>query len=312
MLKQLTIGLLAIIFSIQSNAQQPALPVKFSQFVFDKVSIQKNILYKNNIPDGIKKKYYRFDWYEPEGDTTAYRPLIIWLHGGGFKFGKKTSAGTPVWSKTFARRGYACAAINYRLSKKHPLKNFADLVEGCADAIEDVEEAVAYFKQHYKQYRIDTNNIILAGNSAGGMIALQAVYSSPFEMAKLLHKADSVLPARYIHNPMHIAGIISCWGAVFDINWLQNNTVPIVCIHGQRDRVVPVNNQNPSLFGGQAIHRKADSLHIPNALKIFEGYGHELQKHFNPLFAGGKTKKRWLVAGSFIAGFLQESVLRKK
>jgi hypothetical protein len=52
----------------------------------------------------------------------------------------------------------------------------------------------------------------------------------------------------------------------------------------------------------------ADALRIPNKLKVFEGYGHELQKHFNPVFAGAKAKKRWLMAGDFIADFLYEQL----
>ena len=295
-----------------SMLAQEARPVKYKDFVFEEVAVQRNLMYKASFAPGTKKKYYQFDFYEPAGDTTALRPLIILLHGGGFKFGRKTSAGTPVWSKTFARRGYVCAAVNYRLSKRHPLKNFTDLVQGCADAVEDVHEAVAFLKQHYQQFRIDSTRIILAGNSAGGMIALQAVYSSAWEMAQLTHNADSIMPPHYQHNPQQVAAVVNCWGALFDTRWLQNSSTPIVSVHGQKDRVVPYDHQNPFLYGSMAIHRVADSLHIPNKIKIFEGYGHELQKHFNPLFAGNKAKKRWLQAGDFIAAFLHQQLFGVK
>ncbi len=301
------LSLLTVSIPLLIQAQEIP-PVKYKDFVFGEVSVRRNLMYKTSIAPDTKRKYYQFDFYEPAGDTTASRPLIIWLHGGGFKFGRKTSTGTPVWSKTFARRGYVCAAVNYRLSKKHPLKNFTDLVQGCVDAIEDVHEAVAFFKQHCQQFRIDSTHIILAGNSAGGMIALQSVYSSPWEMAQLLYSPDSVMPPHYRHNPQQIAAVVNCWGALFDTKWLQNSSTPIVSVHGQKDRVVPYDHQNPSLYGSLAIHRVADSLDIPNKLKIFEGYGHELQKHFNPLFAGGKAKKRWLQAGDFIAAFLYEEL----
>lgn len=303
-------GLIVVIISFSASAQKMEKPVKFKDFVFDNVLVQKNLVYKDHPAPGIKEKYYYFDFYEPDGDTTAYRPLIIWLHGGGFKFGKKTSGGLPVWSKSFARRGYVCAPINYRLSKKHPLKNFADLVQGCADAIEDATEAIQFFKQHYQQYRIDTSHIILGGNSAGGMIALQAVYSSPAEMAKLIHTGDSTSAA--IHNPQHIAAVINYWGALFNLNWLKNTRIPIVSAHGNKDRVVPYDDKKPPLYGSLAIHRMADSLHIPNQLKIYDSYAHELQKHFNPLFAGASAKKRWLDAGQFTANFLFEQLFMPK
>ena len=300
------------VFFIAASAQQTDKPVKCKDFVFDEVKLQKDLLYKTNPGPGIRPKYYRFDLYEPATDSSTRRPLIIWLHGGGFKFGKKTSGGMPTWSKTFARRGYVCAAVNYRLSKKHPLKNFADLVEGCANAVADVNEAICFFKTHCSEYRIDTNKIILGGNSAGGMIALQYACSSPAAMARLVHQGDSTSIDAQQRNPQHIAAVINYWGALFDVNWLAATSIPIVSVHGQKDRVVPINNNKTGMYGSIAIHRAADSLHIPNALKVYDNYSHELQKHFNPLFAGGAAKKRWREAGQFAADFLYQQLFRLK
>jgi acetyl esterase/lipase len=295
-----------IIISFSGASAQSHLPVKFIDTVFEKVLITKNLVYNETPPAGVKAKHYRFDFYEPSADTSAARPLLIWLHGGGFKFGKKNSGGLPLWSKTFALRGYVCAAINYRLSKKHPLKHFEDLVEGCADAVDDVNNAIRFFKHHSNQYRIDTNRVVVGGNSAGGMIALQAIYGSRPDMAKLIHRGDSSAAA--VYNPLHIAAVVNYWGALFSANWIQHARVPIVSVHGSRDRVVPYDDKKPPLVGSLAIHRLADSLHIPNRVKLFEGYSHELQKHFNPFFAGPGARKRWLAAGQFTAAFLYEQL----
>ncbi len=278
------------------------LPVKYRDLVFTHVLVENNISYKTSLPAGTKTRYYLMDLYQPAGDTSRYRPLIIWIHGGGFKFGNKETRGTPVWSSSFAQRGYVCAATNYRLSKKRPLARFKDLADGCYEGIEDIQEAVLFLKKNSQLYHIDTNRIILAGNSAGGIIALQATYSSLAELSKQAGRADSVTtPVTY--NNMHIAAVISFWGAVFDPRWLQHAHIPVVCVHGSKDRVVPYDHKEP-LFGSLVIHQQADSLHIPNELKTYEGWGHELQKHFNPLFAGGKAKKHWLEAGQFAADFL--------
>ncbi|MEO6317075.1 MAG: alpha/beta hydrolase [Chitinophagaceae bacterium] len=294
------------------HAQDAELGTHYKDFVFEKIRIQKDLLYKGNLPAGSRSKYDRFDLYEPAADSSRLRPLIIWLHGGGFKFGKKKSGGLPLWSKTFARRGYVCAAINYQLSEKHPLKNFEDLVEGCAAAIEDLNEAIKYFKQHASVYRIDTQQIIVGGNSAGGMIALQAVYSSPALMAKMMHRGDSTSAAAQLYNPQHIAAVINYWGALFNTNWLKNAKVPIVSVHGKKDRVVPYDSSKQGLYGGLAIHRAADAIRLPNALKVYDGYAHELQRHFNPLFAGRGAKKRWLEAGQFAANFLYDQLFGVK
>src|ERR1700761_3535569 len=112
------------------------------------------------------------------------------MHGGGFKFGSKEAKGIQLWCKTFARRGYVCAAINYSLSKKYPIFNFDEMKRSCYYAVQDAKSAMVYFKKHYKEYNIDPDKIILAGNSAGGMIALQAAYSSNYELSKFAGIAD--------------------------------------------------------------------------------------------------------------------------
>ncbi len=309
MQKQLLIILFSAFFSNFLFAQQN-LPVKYKNFVFKNVNVQKNISYNNAIKKGIKAKYYLLDFYEPSADTALRRPLIIWMHGGGFKFGSKNANGTPLWSKSFAKRGFVCAAINYRLSKKKPLAKFPDLVEGCYDAIEDLKTAVAFFKKNYSVYKIDTNRIILGGNSAGGIMAMQAVYSSSNDLQKLFNN-DSAANYSNAINPMHIAAIINFWGAIFNTYWLKNTNIPIVSAQGTRDRIVPFEHRDIPLYGTNAIHKKADLLHIPNELKTFEGYGHELHKHFIPFFAGSGTKKRWREAEQFAADFLYEQLFRK-
>ena len=276
-------------------------PVKYKSAVFSETVVQKNISYSD---PGIKEKGYLFDLYEPKSDTTMKRPVIIWLHGGGFAFGSKNAGGIELWSETFARRGYVCVALNYPLSKKNALFNFTELKRGCYEAVHSVKEAIAFFKKNYELYRIDTNHIILGGNSAGGMIALQSVYSSQSELAALAQLPGSaILPVT--HNPEHIAAVINFWGGLFKLEWLQNARVPIFSAYGNKDRIVPPGYKDTSLYGSFAIHEKATTLHIPNAVKIYDGYSHELQKHFNPLFApGAATKKRWQDAGQAAADFL--------
>ncbi len=283
--------------------------IKYKDIVFPEIKIQKDISYSPTQHPGIKEKHYRFDLYEPATDTSQKRLLIIWLHGGGFKLGSKKARGIQLWSKTFAMRGYVCAGLNYRLSKKNPLFNFTELKRSCYSAVQDVEEAIAWFKKNHAQFRIDTNRIILAGNSAGAMIALQVVYSSHAELAQLAQLPDDSLSKN--HNTAGVAAVINFWGGLFKIDWLQNARVPVFNVCGDRDRAVPPDHKDTSLYGSIAIHNKATALHIPNGIKIFEGYSHELEKHFNPLIApGSATKQRWLEAGQSAADFLFEQLYR--
>ncbi len=283
---------------------------KYKNEVFPDVTIQKDLSYSPGKHPGTKEKFYRLDMYAPTGDTTQLRPLIIWLHGGGFTFGSKKAPGIQLWSETFARRGYVCAALNYRLGGTKALFNFTALKKGCYDAVTDVQEAVAWFKKNHTQFGIDTNRIILAGNSAGGMIALQAVYSSQAELA-----ADARIPGAELlpvtPNPAGVAAVINLWGGLFDISWLKNAHVPIFNVYGDQDKIVPFDHKDTSLYGGYAIHQRARSLGIPSGLKVYEGYSHELQKHFNPIFTpGAATQQRWLEAGQLAADFLSEHLFR--
>jgi acetyl esterase/lipase len=292
-----------IILCIKPAIGQAPSPTLYKDFVFEKSVVKKKSYYSNNISPQAKKKAYRFDLYQPDGDSNKLRPLIIWLHGGGFKFGSNRSRGIPTWSKTFAKRGYTCAAINYRKSKKKPLSRFADLAEGCYDAISDLQQAVSYFKANAAAYNIDTNKIILAGNSAGAIIALQAVYSNPSQLAKLSGQAnfDTLSDDNNLKN---IACVINFWGAVFDTSWLRNASIPIVSVHGTSDNLVPYTHTDSPLYGSLLIHKEADALGIPNKLKPYPGYRHELQKRFNPVFVSGATHRRWVEAGEFAADFL--------
>jgi dipeptidyl aminopeptidase/acylaminoacyl peptidase len=287
---------------------QPGMLAKYRDKIYP-VEINTNISYYMNDNASVKNKYYLFDLFQPKQDSAGLRPLIIWMHGGGFKYGNKKTGGIPLWCKEFSQRGYVCAAINYRLSKKKPLRKFPDLVEGCLEATEDLQKAISYFKQNRDRYKIDTTKIIVAGNSAGAITGLQAVYSSPYEMMKLINKPgyDSLSK---IHNPSGICAVINFWGALFNSDWLKNEKIPIVSVHGEKDKIVKFDRQGP-VNGSLAIHRSADSMGIPNSLKSFPGYGHELQRHFNPLFAGKKTKRRWKEAGDFVAEFLYKELFTK-
>ena len=303
--------------------------IRYKDMIFPEYAIEKNLAYAEG-------RQHRFDLYQPKGDSAARRPLMIWMHGGAFKFGSRHAGGTRRWCKTFAQRGYVCAAIEYQLGKKNFKFTFASLTGDCYAAVQDVRKAVAYFKAHAARWNIDTTKIILAGNSAGGMLALQAVYSNNTELQNLPRTKEAAVPGWDSANlsgygvsgastgfagsggsldrggvdAMGIAAIVNYWGGVFDTLWLRQARVPIVSVHGDRDAIVPYDHKGYPLFGSLPIHRMADSQGIPNALKTYTGYSHELQKHFFPFVAGHRTKKRWLEAGQFSADFLYTTLFR--
>jgi acetyl esterase/lipase len=306
MFKKVFIYIPLLCFAIVTQAQTKH---RYKDIIYQGVSIEKDQSYN---PSASKddEKAYLFDLYRPTGDDAKHRPLIIWMHGGGFKFGSKSAEGVELWSKTFAQRGYVCANINYRLSKKNPLFHFDELQKSSYYAVQDAKTAIAYFTLNAKRYGIDPDKIILAGNSAGGIIALQTAYATNTELADMAKITGDSTAVNYPHNRSHVAAVINFWGAIYNLDWLKNAKVPIVTCLGSEDGLVSPTHKSAPLYGGEDIHAKADSLGIPNELKVFEGYSHELQKHFDPLFSGGKgTKERWLEAGQFSADFLYKNVI---
>jgi acetyl esterase/lipase len=300
-------GILSVLIFTNTQAQ-PKSSVRYKDILFEKVDRKRNLSYQEQETPGVKKRFHKFDWYESAEDKNRRRPLIIAMHGGGFKLGNKASDSTPFWAREFAKRGYAVASINYRKSKKKPLSRFEDLADGCFEALKDLQLAIDYFKRNHEQYGIDPDQIILAGNSAGGMMALHEVCSSESELAAYLKHANSN-SLDTTHNPNRVLAAINMWGSIYDSTWIKNARVPIVSIHGSKDRVVPSNTVAGPFFGTEIIAREAHRAGVPHYVQLYEGAGHELHKHFNPVFGGGPgARRRWRDMTQRIAAYLQEEL----
>lgn len=298
----------AFLLSVSTYAQTTQ--HRYKDMLFSNVTIDENINYANS----SDKKAHLFDIYQPHDDNAKKRPLIIWMHGGGFRTGSKNDKGIKLWSKEFAQRGYVSAAINYTLSKKTIIFGISpsELQKSAYYAVQDLKEAIAYFKLNADKYRIDTSKIILAGNSAGAIMALQTAYTNNLQLGEQvgLSKSDADL-----HSTQYtkVAAVVNFWGAIFDIHWLENAKVPIVSVYGSNDGIIDPDHKGTPMYGSVAINRKADELKIPNAIKSFEGYSHELQKHFNPFFSVDKeTQERWSQASQFAADFLYAQLFEER
>ena len=101
------------------------------------------------------------DLFVPQ-DAGDRVPAIVWLHGGGWRSGNRRLA--PDLSRFFAQRGFAMAAIDYRLSR-HAL---------FPAQIEDVRTAIRWLRSAAPSCGIDPDRIALWGASAGGHLAALA------------------------------------------------------------------------------------------------------------------------------------------
>lgn len=294
--------LFCTVLVVQITEAQNWQPKRYKDKVFkDAVVTQDQSYYPGAGKD--ERKAYLFDLYQPQGDANKARPLIIWMHGGGFKFGTKRAKAVRFFSDNFAKRGYVCASINYRLSKEQPLLHFDALLRASYYATQDAKRAVAYFRANAAKYGIDPDKIILAGNSAGGFMALDAAYAKNDDFGRMANIPDAEIKKSGLPNEPVLAAV-NYWGGIYNLEWLKNAHTPIISVHGSEDGLVPITHKDAPLHGSMDIQRRADELHISNTLKIFEGYSHELQKHFNPFFEGSAAKGRWAEAAQFTADYL--------
>ncbi|MGH8260824.1 MAG: nuclear transport factor 2 family protein, partial [Steroidobacteraceae bacterium] len=88
------------------------------------------------------------------------RPVLVFVHGGGFSRGAKQLPGTPFYDnigRWAALQGLVGVTINYRLAPQFQFPS----------GIEDVTAAVAWLQDHIARYGGDPHAIFLWGHSAG-------------------------------------------------------------------------------------------------------------------------------------------------
>ena len=107
---------------------------------------------------------HRLDLLLPaEGKWRQGRPILIWIHGGGWSFGDKDDIfGLYTrYCRTLAEHGVATANVSYRLSPqfRHPAH------------IEDVAAATAWLIAHAQELGFDPKAVFVSGHSAGGHLA---------------------------------------------------------------------------------------------------------------------------------------------
>lgn len=118
------------------------------------------------VPGAISHAYgadplQRLDLWRPAGSGPA--PLILFVHGGGWKRGDKDNATGAAKVRHLIGRGYAVASIDYRLVPQASVEQQAG----------DVALALAWLRTHAAENGIDPDRIILMGHSAGAhLVAL--------------------------------------------------------------------------------------------------------------------------------------------
>lgn len=176
--------------------------------------------------------------------TAQKKPCVVVVHGGSWSGGDDLQL--PELNSYLARRGYQVASINYRLAPKYQFP----------DPTEDVKNAISYLKLHAEELKIDTNNFVLLGRSAGGQIALLAAYTLKNEGIKgvidYYGPADMIFGYFAPSNPLvldskmvmenYLGGtyqeVPQKYAASSPILHVDQRSVPTLMIHGENDVLV--------------------------------------------------------------------------
>lgn len=145
-------------FNTKSTAIKVLKDFPFARIV--KSDVPQSIFANYNVvyAEHLKRKL-RMDIFFPQKKSKNKLPLVLIIHGGGWRSGDKSME----WPTAIqlAQNGYVAATVEYRLSgeAKYPA------------AIYDLKEAIRWIRKNANKLNVDLNKIAVSGVSAGGELA---------------------------------------------------------------------------------------------------------------------------------------------
>jgi len=190
---------------------------------------RRNVERVADIPYGEAGKWNRLDVYRDRARPSG-GPILVHLHGGGFRSGRKNREARPLLYR-LAGRGWVCISANYRLS---PAASFPD-------HLVDVKKVIAWAREHGQEFGADPRSIFIAGSSAGGHLA---------SMAALTPNDPSFQPG-FERADTSVAAAISMYGYYGPIDtgqpvpsspmaYVHPDAPPFFVAHGDQDTYAPV------------------------------------------------------------------------
>ena len=250
------------------------------------ITLYTDIVYKNARNDwmryNIPLRLHLMRPYE-RTNTPAKLPLFLWAEGGAWKSSAPASR-IPELSY-YAYHGYAVASVQYRTSTQSiwPAQ------------IEDVKAAIRFLKAHAEEFGIDTNRIVIGGESAGAHLSALAALtgkSGQFDVGDWLSESSEVQGAICWYCPGDMERLTSAQSAtqaaVLPGNLLINDHLkdhpekaremspmtyvtpeapPFLFFHGDQDFVVPVS-------GSKCLYDRLTDLGVPCDFCLVRGAAH--------------------------------------
>jgi acetyl esterase/lipase len=224
----------------------------------------------------VKGVSLKLDLYRPSAMPSAPMPLVIWVHGGGWRNGSKVNC-PAAW---LATKGYAVASLDFRLLPEHPWPA----------QIEDPIAALRWLHKESGKYGYDASRSAAMGGSSGGhVVALWGTLTLPAEdkvkavvdlygPTDLLTMPPNVLSGKRTRADLAKANCALLLGgivmdqpdkakAVSALHQVSKDDVPFLILHGTADPGVPVDQS-------ERLHAALKAAGVESTLKLIPGAGH--------------------------------------
>jgi acetyl esterase/lipase len=253
------------------------------------VSAQKRV-FEDVVYARVDGRELRLDLFLPAGDASARHPLVIWIHGGGWRSGSRASVSRK--SGPLLERGFAVASIDYRLTDQ---ALFPAQIRDCL-------AAVRFLRAGADEYRLDPDRFGVWGASAGGHLAalvglaagieefnigphaevsaeVQAVcdWFGPTDLVEMHgqmglapaadHRSADSAEGRLVGGPLDREPYGTRALEASPIRYVREGAPPFLIMHGDRDQVIPL-EQSASL------HRELVDRGVESTFHTVRGAGH--------------------------------------
>lgn len=183
-----------------------------------------------NLSYGPFGRRNQLDLYRRRG-TAGRAPVLIHLHGGYYRGGRKSTQSMPMLHR-LAARGWVTVSATYRLRPS----------AGFEDHVVDVKRLVAWVREHGQEWGADPDRIVLSGSSAGAHMSLMAAFTPD----------DPAYQPGFEGVDTSVSAVVSLGGYLrryFDgrpetspTECARPDAPPVLVVHGDHDSVVPVDD----------------------------------------------------------------------
>lgn len=224
--------------------------------LFIKLAKVKKTIVPKKINFGPDKNQY-FLHFSPQTCDEAHNKIIVWVHGGGWNTG--TPKTFEYVGQFFAKAGYHCISLGYRLSPRHKYPaQIEDVCGGFKKGIEYLEtqnincdkilvsgpsagahlaSLLCYSQEDHSKYGVDTTNVI-------GFIGVAGPY---YFRTKLSNTVNILLNQLFAGKDQRIVGE--------PYALLAKNHIPMLLIHSKHDGLIDYSMS-------EKFHEKAQTLGI--------------------------------------------------